>query len=1481
MNQNHQSSNFGSVFELSRLALLSLFVSASSVSGLDLYVATDGDDSNDGSISAPYATLTAARDRVREETTELVSVNGATELTLAGWVFPDSKSDNDGIVSSTGSSYFGLLFSGYGSGNPLEFRAQGTGLVAPDNSCPAGQWHHVCGVWKSGQIHKLYIDGVEVADNPSPQGGEINADDWFLGTDRFISSRYLDGNIKGFRLWSDALSASEVAALATEQPTLPTEPVLSRLDEEEFSGNRVVQLNLLDLEPVEGGVNIWLRGGRYPATDHTLTLGAQDSGAPDSPLVFSAYPGEEVIFDGGEALDPLGFSLVTDETSLAKLHVAAVGKVFAQTITDPEVVTLLQGTRTNLSVDDKTMVVARYPNIGYGSVENVSTSGESVGSQGSSGNPVGASVRMQGNYDAAKWSAELGRLKKARLIGYVSADWFRETLRIDSIAESGQIRLMDGTRYGWGGPSTVERPFVERLLAELDEPGEWYFDDTDNKLYLWPRETLTATTPIRVWNGRSVFTLNGASHVHIKRITFQHNLYGNTVDITAGENNLVAGCTFRNMYGAVAFSLTGGSNNGVLSCDIYDVDNASRCAGGGATNSSITHAGNFIENCHFTQIYAKTFYGKVSGMNGAGNIFRNNLMHNHNGQVVTVGGQDHLIELNEVFNTGIEEGDGGSFYQGASATSWGNVFRHNFWHHIICIPSLIQRAAIFSDDGDQGDTVVENVFYKAGASFKMNQGAGHRARNNVFMSSIRSFEVLSSSESSVYNNYMNFLNNDPTSTAKDNLIGRGMALYGIDGWENTVNSSNWRDHVSPFWKDRYPDLETVNSNWYRDKAAYKWSWFSDNIYYANTSNFPTGIRAPAQTSITNGTTLSNLNDFEDPSVLNFKFKTPLPSYAPNIPFEQIGLYVDEYRTSIPDKDTYRAIVADHWKNTASSGGGGYNPATVGDRIYFNTGKLLRDLDAIPTSPPSLPTNVVADSIQEWQGAADQPQGNWKFGYYASGTDFTEFSETEIYNPERIGGDGLIWERAVGLYPRIGQFSMAPHTTLPAVRRWTSPHDGLLTVTVDARQIQDSRNNQTLEIRKDGELLETLELTGSNKHRVFVQTLDFAPGDKLDVSVHSLGEQSADWTSVHVRISNLHHSDEDLVALLPLNESSTLPEGDGGDYDRRVAAGDHSGLNHHALLENLGGLSAWRTGILGEALYLNGIDNYATLTESGVGNGASELTLSLWFKPDIKGDNEALISSLGTDYFSLILSGYGSGNPVEFRAKSSSLVGPDASGPVGVWTHAVGVWKSGEIQKLYLNGVEVASHPTPPSGTVDVGQWLLGTDRLLSDRYYGGALDDVAIWTRALSASDVAELHEGGLAGYGAGQNPGDTLSDNLPDDWQEKYFGAADSPMALPDYDADGDGLTNYEEWIGGNNPTDPNSRFQVLKIERPDDSSVSLEWNSVYGRTYGVEWQSDLGGNWSEILSGITPTLPVASTQFESTDEKSFFRVKAYPPTR
>jgi len=97
----------------------------------------------------------------------------------------------------------------------LESRSNNSWILGPDNSVPVNQWSHLTSVWKSGQIEKLYIDGIEVANDANPATGSLNVQEWVVGQDRNIGGRFFDGDIQDLRIWTRAFSASEVSALSS------------------------------------------------------------------------------------------------------------------------------------------------------------------------------------------------------------------------------------------------------------------------------------------------------------------------------------------------------------------------------------------------------------------------------------------------------------------------------------------------------------------------------------------------------------------------------------------------------------------------------------------------------------------------------------------------------------------------------------------------------------------------------------------------------------------------------------------------------------------------------------------------------------------------------------------------------------------------------------------------------------------------------------------------------------------------------------------------------------------------------------------------------------------------------------------------------------------------------------------------------------------------------------------------------------------
>ena len=162
------------------------------------------------------------------------------------------------------------------------------------------------------------------------------------------------------------------------------------------------------------------------------------------------------------------------------------------------------------------------------------------------------------------------------------------------------------------------------------------------------------------------------------------------------------------------------------------------------------------------------------------------------------------------------------------------------------------------------------------------------------------------------------------------------------------------------------------------------------------------------------------------------------------------------------------------------------------------------------------------------------------------------------------------------------------------------------------------------------------------------------------------------------------------------------------------------------------------GITGSANYYDGVEDLAVLSPEE--NGSEEVTIAAWIAPFTKSSREAIVSSTGTDHFGLEFRGAGAQVPIAFIAKGSVLTGPNFSCPTGQWNHVTGVWKSGQICKLYINGQEVSSAGSVPTGLIDISQWVIGRGLYPTSDYHGFA-EAPLIVSQAYTAAEVQALYE--------------------------------------------------------------------------------------------------------------------------------------------
>ena len=705
--------------------------------------------------------------------------------------------------------------------------------------------------------------------------------------------------------------------------------------------NRIRQLKGTKGLP-KGAVTIWIKDGIY-RFDETLKLSAEDSGTEDSPIIYRAREDGEVTFDGSRNIPTESLEPVTDQDTLVRLSPTAKGEVMQINVTDSQLVELLRSSGSRLSFNGKMMQLARFPNVGYAHIDRilekgaVYTHGRTFGPapEYSMENPVGGEFTIYEQH-SGKWEEELKRTQKAEVTGYLSYDWYKENHRIASIKD-GVIKLQEYSRYGILGREKIPRRFyVTNLLCELDQPGEWYFDEIGSKLFIWPFEPMDESTVLGVWAGPSFVELSGASHTTFQGLTIQGVASGQgMIVIEDGEHNRIVGCTLRNST-RNAVVLKGGNDNGILSCDLYDVSGHLLMGGGDARK--LIPARNYAINCHFTQVQASDFYGRIS-VGGVGNIFRNNLVHNFVGQIMTLGGNDHIVELNEIFNVGTEEGDGGAIYCGAQMWSYGNVFRHNFLHHLMCVPQAHPRGGIYPDDHDAGDTITENIFYKAAhRAVLINGGAGHTVTSNIFLNGyIGIYNTLANAEKA-YNAIPRFDSGEAKRGDKGDYIWRTERVVGKEGWNKEP------------WSSRYPLFKKIMN---QEKMRFYpiECKFNDNLFSNNAENIQFRVKygnngvediETVPYIETSGNREIGMDLFIDPDSMDFRYKKNVRETGlPDIPFDKIGLYEDQCRHKVPDKRSYRAILRQKFETRPSySPDAKYSRDEINGLIYFNTGKLL-------------------------------------------------------------------------------------------------------------------------------------------------------------------------------------------------------------------------------------------------------------------------------------------------------------------------------------------------------------------------------------------------------------------------------------------------------------------------------------------------------------------------------------------------------------
>ncbi len=631
-------------------------------------------------------------------------------------------------------------------------------------------------------------------------------------------------------------------------------------------------------EAPDAPITVWIAGGDY-LQGKPLILGPEDSGTAQAPVVWRATEGATPRLLGARRLGPQDFSPITDPATLARIAPAAKGKVIAIDAARlgfkhlgpyPDVFSDTGGILA-LFTPDRRLPISRFPNRGFMTIRKILFNAGGPTTRKWEGadwhiledHPTGGIFEYRDEFAARHevWSRLLDRGVWVK--GYWRIPWQNEAIRVRAIDPAKQVLTLSrpvpggiGNKYTRPEGNGRESYWVMNLLEEIDQPGEWCLDFVDKKIYLWPPDDAKDAEIFVADSTEPVVLLDRAEHITLRGLLVTANS-GPGITMRGGSANLIAGCTVR-LVDDYGVRVEEGKNHTVLSSDLSHLGAGGVFLSGGDEKATPrVPAGHRVINNHihhFSELQRVYTPGVNIGFTGGGNgghhtcvgmTVAHNLIHDTPHAGVLLGSYDNVIEYNEIFRFAAVSNDiGGIYCYDRYYQFGGHTIRYNYIH------SSDDGDAIYFDHDHPDITVFGNIAFlkskgKRGTSFLYKIGDQAKSPQSI-----------------------NCQNN--------------IAIESNFGFE--------------FVSARPADARIANNVAVRCPTPFTWNVVKDGRKQPS-DPYPSGPNKvydadPGFVNLAGGDLRLR------PDALLLK---DLPDFKP-IPFEKIGLYVDEYRPRLPDPE---------------------------------------------------------------------------------------------------------------------------------------------------------------------------------------------------------------------------------------------------------------------------------------------------------------------------------------------------------------------------------------------------------------------------------------------------------------------------------------------------------------------------------------------------------------------------------------------------
>jgi uncharacterized delta-60 repeat protein len=231
-----------------------------------------------------------------------------------------------------------------------------------------------------------------------------------------------------------------------------------------------------------------------------------------------------------------------------------------------------------------------------------------------------------------------------------------------------------------------------------------------------------------------------------------------------------------------------------------------------------------------------------------------------------------------------------------------------------------------------------------------------------------------------------------------------------------------------------------------------------------------------------------------------------------------------------------------------------------------------------------------------------------------------------------------------------------------------------------------------------------------------------------------------------------------IALIFTEAPSTVPgcqsppSGLIGWWSGDGAVNDLQGA-HPGTLKNSASFAA---GKAGQAFSLDGIDDYVDL---GGWNAGSQWTIEAWVRPSATPSGRRTIAGAVNEFRDWAITMHDGQFGVAIRTPGggADTVRSGAQAEAGIWYHVVGTC-DGATAKLYLDGALKGSAPVDANyvGT-SAGTWIGGESCCGGDNF-PGLIDEVSIYNRTLSVTEIQSIFTAGSAGKCKPSSPSGSLA---------------------------------------------------------------------------------------------------------------------------